>query len=360
MTAALKVYSAPTYDIDLAEPPEQRWRTFCKTEGNNIHSILSDVRQSIDEELLGHLYPLIRSLVKTTCSGVGWLAHAVSTSLYGEEYTAEIKGMAKYAEVPLGDLMLGNLIYDLTSLSEMYGCGCSSASFDINSTPILVRNMDWVNPRSTGKHTRLIKFHKGSNSYTSVGVTGMVGVVSAICSQWAVTVNQAPTVKKLGWLHCLNPTDLFRWPVLQRVRTVCDRMGDYNHTVLGLRALPVMVPFFAHVVGREAKEHSIVSHIGDDTLLRTIGKKKTASLVQTNHYVTPRLKKHNPENGADYVWDTYTRYDALQEHVLANTPQNVVAALNVLKGDDVTTGDTMQQMLLWPARETMVLKTRNG
>jgi hypothetical protein len=136
-------------------------------------------------------------------------------------------------------------------------------------------------------------------------------------------------------------------------------MSDYNHTVLGLRAQPVMAPFFAHVVGREAKEHSIVSHIGDDTHVRTPRKKK-ASLAQTNHYVTPRLRKHNPENGEDFVWDTYTRYDALQERVLADTPQNIVAALNVLKGDDVTTGDTMQQMLLWPARETMVLKTRNG
>lgn len=360
MTAALKVYSAPSYDIDLTEPPAERWRNFCKAEGDNIHSILSDVHQSIDEELLGHLYPPIKGLVKTLGSGAGWIAHAISDSMYGEEYTTEIRGIAKYAEVPLGDLMLGNLIYDLTSLSEMYGCGCSSASFDINATPVLVRNMDWVNPRSTGKHTRLIRFHRGSNSYTSVGVCGMVGVVSAICSQWAVTVNQAPIVKKAGWLGCLNPVDLFRWPALQRVRTVCDRMGDYNHTVLGLRAQPVMVPFFAHVVGREAKEHSIVSHIGDETLLRTIGKKKAASLVQTNHYVTPRLKKHNPENGEDFIWDTYTRHDALKERFTLDTPQNVVAALNVLKGSDVTTGDTVQQMLLWPARETMVLKTRNG
>ena len=360
MTAPLKVYSAPTYDIDLTEPPVQRWRNFCQDEGDNIHSILSDIHQSIDEELLGHMYLPIRSLVKTLGSGAGWIAHAISDSMYGEEYTAELRGIAEYAEVPLGDLMLGNLIYDLTSLSEMYGCGCSSASFDINSTPVLVRNMDWVNPRSTGKHTRLVRFHRGSNSYTSVGVCGMVGVVSAICSQWAVTVNQAPIVKHAGWLGCLNPVDLFRWPVLQRMRAVCDRMSDYNHTVLGLRAQPVMVPFFAHVVGREAKEHSIVSHIGDETLLRTIGKKKTASLVQTNHYVTPRLKKYNPENGEDFVWDTYTRHDALQARVTADAPQNVVAALNVLKSDDVTTGDTMQQMLLWPARETMVLKTRNG
>jgi len=356
---SLKVHSAPTYDIDLNDSPELRWRKFCKAEGDNIHSILADINKYVDEDLLGHLYPPIRSLVRTLGSGAGWFAHTVSDMMYGEEYTAEIQGIAKYAEVPLGDLMLGNLIYDLTSLSEMYGCGCSSASLDISGSPVLVRNMDWVTPRSTGKHTRLIRFHRGNNSYTSVGVTGMVGVVSAICSQWAVTVNQAPTVKTVSWLGCLNPVDLFRWPVLQRVRAVCDRMTDYNNTVLGLRSQPVMVPFFAHVVGKEAMQHCVVVHTGEDTFLRS-GHKKNAKLVQTNHYITNRLKKHNPENGEDYVWDTYTRHDALHKRVRTETPQNVVAALNLLKGADITTEDTMQQMLLWPARETMVLKTRDG
>ena len=360
MTAPLKVYSSPIYDIDLNAPPELRWRQFCRAEGGNIQSILSDVHQCVDEDLLGHLSPAVRGFVRTLGGATGWLAHTVA-NLYGEEYTAEIRGIAKYADVPIGDLMLGNLIYDLTSLSEMYGCGCSSASLDINNTPVLVRNMDWVMPQSTGKYTRLIKFHRGSNSYTSVGVVGCVGVVSAICSQWAVTVNQAPIVKQLNsWVNYFIPSDLFRWPVLQRVRAVCDRMADYNNTVIGLRTQQTMVPFFAHVVGRDASQHSIVSHTGDETFLRTPGKKKTAKLVQTNHYVNPRLKGHNPENGEDYVWDTYTRYDALKARVDTQLPETPVEALSLLKGNDVTTADTMQQMLLWPAQETMVLKTRNG
>jgi beta subunit of N-acylethanolamine-hydrolyzing acid amidase len=359
MTAPLKVYSSPIYDIDLEEPPDLRWRKFCKAEGDNIQKILSDMHQCVDENLLGMLSPAMRGFVKTLGGTTGWLAHTVA-NLYGEEYTAEIRGIAKYAEVPIGELMLGNLIYDMTSLSEMYGCGCSSASWDINNTPVLVRNMDWVVPQSTGKYTRLIRFHRRSNSYISVGVIGCVGVVSAICSQWAVTVNQAPIVKKFNsWVNYFIPSDLFRWPVLQRVRAVCDRMADYNNTVIGLRTQQTMVPFFAHVVGREANEHSIVAHTGDETFLRTAGKKK-AKLVQTNHYITPRLKKHNPENGEDYVWDTYGRYDVLKERVDTQLPQTAGEALSLLKGSDVTTADTMQQMLLWPAQETMVLKTRNG
>lgn len=348
----MRLYANKTYDIDLETPPELRWREFCRAEGENIQSILNDVHEHVDEELLGSLSMPVRSIVKALGRATGFLTHTVA-NLYGEEYTAELRGISRFADVSTGDLMLGNLIYDLTSLSEMYGCGCSSASLNINSTPVLVRNMDWVCPRSTGKYTRLIRFHRGSNSYTSVGVAGCVGVVSAICNQWAVTVNQAPIVKQASWLG-----DLFRWPVLQRVRKVCDMMTDYNNTVLGLRTHQTMVPFFAHVVGREAKEHCVVVHTGDETFVRTGGYKRPAKLVQTNHYISPRLKEHNPENGEDYVWDTYERYDTLKSRVDTQTPTTPTAALGLLAHSPITSCDTMQQMLLWPAQETMVLKVR--
>ena len=43
-------------------------------------------------------------------------------------------------------------------------------------------------PRSTGRHTRLIRFHALGEHYTNVSVLGCVEVVSAFCSgRWAVT-----------------------------------------------------------------------------------------------------------------------------------------------------------------------------
>ncbi len=352
----LRDYVGPVYDVDLDEPPETRWKAFCRKEGHNVKNILDDVHQAIEENLLGELSSPLRTLVKGFGSGVGWFVHAVA-NMYGEEYTAELRGIAKHADVPSGDLMLGNLIYDLTSLSEMYGCGCSSASFDLDDTPVLVRNMDWVSPRSTGKHTRLIRFHRGGSSYTSVGVVGCVGVASAFCpGQWAVTLNQAPIVKQVSWL---NASCLFRWPALQHMRAVCDRMPDYHSMVIGLRAQQTMVPFFAHVVGKEKQQHSVVVHTGEETFLRS-GHKHRAKLVQTNHYTGNRLKEHNPENGDDYVWDTYTRYDTLKSRLEKSVVKTPADALRLLKGPDVASTDTMQQMLLWPAREKMVLKIQNG
>lgn len=378
----MKLYTGKIHDIDLEEPPDERWTEFAINNGDAIQSILGDVESHIDEEILPHLSDTMKSVVKGLASGGGYIARWLLERA-GLEYPQELSCIARHAEVPVGKLLLGNLIYDFTSLSEMYGCGCSSASFDVNSSPVIVRNMDWVTPPSTGRHTKLIRFHRGRKSYTSVGVAGMVGVVSAMSDKWALVVNQAPVVKSLveeadedstdeSWWGMLTsaftsvtnavasvPPFLQAWPALQRVRAVCDKMPSYDKLVFHLRTQQTMVPFFAHVVGTESKEHAVVTHTGEHTYIRT----RKHGLVQTNHYVTGELKKHNPKNGEDWIWDTFTRYEDLSRACKEARPApevvqaNPQAALKLLK--DVTSVDTMQQMLLWPAQEKLVLKTRS-
>jgi len=351
------------YDIDLEQPASTRWAGFAKANGTAIHQLLADTERCVEREIKPYVSASATEMLKFLANGTGWLLRNVA-SVFGEEYTTEIQSIAKYAEVPVGKLMLGNLIYDFTSLAEMYGCGCSSASFEVDHTPVLVRNMDWVTPRSTGRHTKVINFHRAGHTYTSIAVPGMTGVISAVCDKWAVVVNQAPVVQKmtgvLDW--CMSPSLLFKWPALQRVRAACDISPDYANVILNLRKYKTVVPFFAHVIGTRSKEHTVVAHVGDTSTIRT----KRFAMVQTNHYVAGRYKKYNPENGEDWCWDTYDRYRDLKRAVArAFNEDNLVeeikerglpAALNLLQC--VTNEDTMQQMALWPAKSQMVLKIK--
>lgn len=360
----MKLYTGKVWDIDLDEPAAERWTDFAIQNGDAIQSLLRDVEAEIEETLAPTLPRLLLAAVRTLASGGGRLLRQI-VDMFGEDYTQELSCIARHADVPVGKLMLGNLIYDFTSLAEMYGCGCSSISFEVEKSPVLVRNMDWVVPRSTGRHTRIFRFHRGQRAYTSVGVAGMVGVISAMGDEWAVTVNQAPVVNKLGglfgWLSA--PSMLFKWPVLQRVRATCDRFPkSYNSLVLGLRSYETIVPFFAHVVGTHAHEHTVVTHVGAKSTIRT----KPRGLVQTNHYVTGQYAEYNPENDDDGEWLTYPRYAALQS-VLRNKlteerkeliAQRPATALQLLA--PATDEDTMQQMVLWPSRQQMVVKTRNN
>lgn len=359
----MKLYTGKVHDIDLNQPAGERWAEFASTEADSIQALLSDVETCVSEQIAPQLGSTVKSALLALASGGGLiLRHIVDQ--FGEDYTQELACIAQHAEVPVGKLMLGNLIYDFTSLAEMYGCGCSSVSLEVDGSPLLVRNMDWIVPRSTGRHTKVIRFHKGNKSYTSVGVAGVVGCISAFSDDWAVTVNQAPVINKLntltGWLSL--PTLLFKWPVLQRVRAVCDRLPSYNSLILGLRSYETIVPFFAHAVGSQSGQHTVVTHVGGNSTIRT----KRSGLVQTNHYVSGQYEQYNPENEDDWEWLTYSRYDKLKARLKTATSDDnfnadvktrgPAAALKLLRC--ATDEDTMQQMALWPAQKQMVLKTR--
>jgi hypothetical protein len=48
----------------------------------------------------------------------------------------------------------------------------------------------------------------------------------------------------------------FRWPVLQRLRDVCDRLGSFKQVVAGLQEYETMTSFFAHGAGTKPAEHT--------------------------------------------------------------------------------------------------------
>jgi hypothetical protein len=264
--------------------------------------------------------------------------------MFGEDYVLEIRSIAKYADQPLSHVILGNIMYDAFQAAGIVGMGCSSYSCNIDGMPTLVRNMDWVWPRSTGRYSRLIHFHRGRQGYVSVSVLGCVGVVSATSAgRWAVTINQAPT-------EGTSP-NAFQWPVLQRLRHVCDQLGGYQDLVDGLQEYRTMTSFFAHVVGVTPNQHTVITGLGSEFRRRGL---RDGSLVQTNHFLGRELAKHNrptqwtDEDGQEWICDSHLRRDTLLKR-LTPAPKSIADARRKILGRPVTTTDTMQQMVLQPS-----------
>jgi hypothetical protein len=337
----------PTYDVDLEAPPDVRWKHIAQKEAKNIGRLLDDVVGLCSAR--ARRFPLVvRPLVIAAGKGLAGLGGRVVDMIagcFGEEYVAEIRSIAKHADQPLSHVMLGNLTYDLCQMAGIYGLGCSSYSCNIDGMPTLVRNMDWVWPRSTGKHSRLIRFHRGNDYYTSVSVLGCVGVVSASCpGKWAVTINQAPTEGAT--------MSYFQWPVLQRLRYVCDQMGTYRDVVTGLQGYETMTSFFAHVIGTRPKQHTVITGLGDSFQRRGM---KGEKLVQTNHFAGHRdLEEHNgperweDEDGQEWYCDSHDRAKCLTRRLKA-PPRTLAEARSKICTSAVTSADTMQQMVFQPA-----------
>lgn len=99
-------------------------------------------------------------------------------------------------------------------------------------------------PETTGKYSRMIRFHRGNQHYLSLSVLGAVGILSAQRpGHWALALNQAPPDKTK-----ISPT---QWPAMCRVRAVCDQMGTFDELRTSMQSYQTMTPFFVHLIGTD-------------------------------------------------------------------------------------------------------------
>lgn len=351
-----KLRGGRIYDIDLAAPAQERWLAFGREMGDDLHELLADVVKLCEENLSG-VPRMLRPLAKAAMHGASRLGGSVIGTIagwYGGEYVAEIKGLAAAAEVPFSQVLLSNLMYDACQASERLGSAtaCSSYSCNVRGKPVLARNLDWNWPDSIGRHTILIRFHRGRRSYLSVGVVGMVGVLSAMFEgHWAVTFNQCPAR--------LLPFNCFQWPSTQRLRAAADGFGSLGSLVRRLVAYQTMSPFFAHVIGVGPNQHVVVNGMGREFSHRRID---GPMLIQTNHFIGEDEHLNPPDEETDrdgtvWTYDTRPRYKALERR-LQRLPTSLATAMQVLSRPPVTVEATQQQMCFSPATGRWLLRVR--
>lgn len=338
----------PEFPIDLRVPPAERWRAFGREHAADLHSLLGDIAE-LCEEHLQQIPRQLRPSARAAARGAGRLAgrlFATVASRYDVEYVDEIRGLAAAADAPFSDVLLANLIYDLWQFVDrrVGAAACSSFSCNVRGRPVLARNMDWCWPDSVGRHTVLIRFHRGHDSYLSIGVVGLVGVLTAMREgHWAVALNQAPAQRL--------PFNVTQWPALHRLRAACDGLGTFRSLIRRLTTDQTMSPFFAHLIGTRLDEHRVVTGLGRAFATR---RSTTPALIQTNHFVDDDLEHLNPPeefvdaDGSVWYYDTRLRYEALRRR-LRTLPRSLAAAMTKIRRSPVTTEATMQSMTLCPA-----------
>ncbi|MFM7520674.1 MAG: hypothetical protein ACKO9B_09430, partial [Planctomycetota bacterium] len=139
--------------------------------------------------------------------------------------------------------------------------------------------------------------------------------------------------------------------VLQRLRNVCDELGTYRDVVKGVQEYQTMTSYFAHVIGTKPSEHTVITGLGEDYRARGM---KAGPLIQTNHFAGYRdLEEHNgPERweddeGQEWYCDSQHRAKSLTRRLRA-APKTLSDARGKISSRDVTTEDTMQQMVFQP------------
>lgn len=333
----------PVFDIDLDADPYDRWHEVGRRNKAKLARFLREIEAMLHESAEAWY---VRALLAGGKVVAGPLAVLVAR-LFGEDYVAEIRGLAHASGLPEGKLFLANLTYDLTVGHEGVFGACSSFSVVAEKAPVLVRNMDWAWPESTGRYTVMTRFHKGAASYINIAPLGCVGVLSAMRGgSWAVTLNQAPAT---GW------PQLLQWPAMHRLRKACDSSLTYGSLVRRVMEYQTMTPFFAHVIGTKPEEQVVIEGAADTFRKRKA--KRGKPLIQTNHFVLTAHRHHNGEDDPGDDCDYCDRYAALEKR-LRKKPKNFADAFSRIRGRPVTHADTMNQMALRPADGSAVVRVR--
>lgn len=351
----------PVFDIDLDADPYDRWQEVGRRNKAKLGRFIRDIEAMVHDAVRDYvdaspawfpdiLKPASKSVLKPLLSGAsritGKLGSWVARS-FGEDYADEIRGLAHASGLAESKIFLANLTYDLSVEFERHYGACSSFSVTVEGAPVLVRNMDWALPESTGRLTVMTRFHKGNASYVNIAPLGCVGVLSAMrVGAWAVTLNQA------------SPTGSLRipqWPVMHRIRKACDVSLSFPTLLRHLGDMQTMAPFFAHVVGTKPEQQVVVEGTSETFLKRKA--KPGKPLIQTNHFVHTAHRHHNGEDYQGADCDICDRYAALDKR-LRKKPKDFADAFSRIWGRPVTHRDTMNQMALRPADGKAVVRVR--
>ena len=250
------------------------------------------------------------------------------------EYLAEIKKMSKILGIPIETLVVGNVIYDLsTALGLMsYKCGCSLIA---DSYEGLYRNLDWCIPFNMADQT--VIWDRGH--YYDVGFPGFMGTVTAFNERRAVALNQAfpepgSCVTAVGrTLSFLKDRVLYRYysPVMSLRRVMdhdldlIDSDGEYNYFTPAI----LTEVEFGETVRRADLYHNGEVAIYEEPLI-----------VTTNHYMDEddcRPEYPELEDGYEMI-DSWSRKETIEEHLVDQMmcPEVLRDAINSVRDGEET------------------------
>ncbi|XP_065884500.1 acid ceramidase-like [Dysidea avara] len=181
----------PWYVINLDQPPDQRWDTLTLAKTTEMKAMIGEIKRLASIILNGSLIPLIDHD----------LAPLVDELPF--PFGDEIKGIAKTSNIPLGEIVLYNIFYEIFTV-------CTSiVARDENGKMFHARNLDfglfmgWDISNDTWALTELLRplvvnlnfQQNGMTVFKTVNFAGYIGVLSGIKpGVFTLTMNERFTV----------------------------------------------------------------------------------------------------------------------------------------------------------------------
>ncbi|KAL4233594.1 hypothetical protein ACF0H5_008275 [Mactra antiquata] len=259
-----------SYIVDLDLPPEQRWQKVVldyKDMVSDVHKILITY---IPEEILPYV-----ELIATDLD-----------NYIAQPYAGEMRGIASVMNISLGDVVMANLIYDVSAF-------CTSiVSQDINGQIWHSRNLDYSFTDILKNITVAIDFqHGGQTVYSIITYAGYVGVLSGQRhNAFTITVDERDQ-GALIWNLIIGILDSNTIPVSFLVRDTLSLDTNFTSAIDRLSYTTTAADVYFIVGGVKPGEGAVISKgrfAPDDTWMLS-AKDGRWFLVETNydHWLPP-------------------------------------------------------------------------
>jgi hypothetical protein len=263
------------------------------TTGNTMHTIpLIDIRNTTPEALV-HLHPeKALNLLHASRNAFG-IASRLAAPLalpFGDKLGT--KWLNKTNNPYKQEIFAYQTTLNtkgIVALNLCYEWGCTSSVFEMDSTPTLLRVLDWPFP-ALGENMVVTHQTGSAGDFYNVTWPAMAGVFTAMAQgRFACALNQAPMRRYLGsvvtsWIR--NRVHAHRHhglPPAHLLRLVFETAPDYDGAKHMLCHTPVCVPVIYILSGTKEGEGCVIERLEDSFAVRDM---HTGKVVAANHFET--------------------------------------------------------------------------
>ncbi len=314
-----------TYTIDLSLPESERWQEVIDSESRSAKAFINKNWESYYSVLA----PIIKKIYKER----------------GGLYVEEMQSLTDMFQMPIRKIIFFNCLYSLWLAREylelrsksIFGC-TAGIKWVKGLGNIHMRNMDYAAP-GLGNATRIFVFKRGRRKFITVGILGMVGVLSGMLpKKYSVTINYAPTIKM--------PIS-YGYDPLMLLREVFEDCDSYEDAVTKLKKTRLSTNVFFLISGAKKGQACIIERTQNSYNIRNIEKNV---LAQANHFNTRKFQKHNAYlktwDGEEWDTDSLKRQSGLENKIKQFKGKPTFSNFKkCLDSRNVLVDDTYQQMI---------------
>eukprot|EP00010_Vexillifera_abyssalis_P001685 CAMPEP_0201553204 /NCGR_PEP_ID=MMETSP0173_2-20130828/19503_1 /ASSEMBLY_ACC=CAM_ASM_000268 /TAXON_ID=218659 /ORGANISM="Vexillifera sp., Strain DIVA3 564/2" /LENGTH=508 /DNA_ID=CAMNT_0047963831 /DNA_START=44 /DNA_END=1566 /DNA_ORIENTATION=+ len=235
----------PRYRVDLDQPANGR--------NHRWHHVIEDYR----EKLIAASERIDREVREMGGKFGGFLISCATgmlktySKMGGVFYGTEIRAISKQTGIPLGQLVLLQIVYECFAT-------CTSCVVEIDGTPIHLRTMDWEMELLLELTAEIEFYSNNQKLFTATTWVGCVGVFTGIKEQaFSISINFRSTG---GSFFSNLKKGLGRgWPVSFLVRELLESETSYSRVVTFLANSKIMAPCYLTVCGVRKGEGVVIT-----------------------------------------------------------------------------------------------------